>query len=125
MANKNFLTKLKDGIEGGQTEIVAGAQTLKRERKPKAAKAVAEPTPEAPGKLELDVPTKLPRLPRKPKPAVNACSCGCGTLVARRFVPGHDAKLHAWVIRVERGLLKLAEIKHEGVRAAVAAKVAK
>lgn len=76
-------------------------------------------------KPTVDALPKLPRLPRKPKAAVNPCQCGCGTLVARRFVPGHDAKLHAWAIRVERGLLKLTEIKHEGVRAAVAAKVAK
>ena len=49
----------------------------------------------------------LPAMPGKGRKAstLRACECGCDGLTARRFVPGHDAKLHGWVLRVERGLL--------------------
>jgi hypothetical protein len=46
----------------------------------------------------------LPALARSPRPLVR-CACGCFGLTQRRFVPGHDAKLAAWVKRVERGVL--------------------
>lgn len=63
---------------------------------------------------------KLPRAPRKPKP-VRPCECGCGGSTKSRFVPGHDGRLHGWVLRVERGVVKLADIQPEGVQIAVAA----
>lgn len=67
---------------------------------------------------------KLPRSVRKPKPA-QICQCGCGgTTKGGRFVPGHDARLHGWALRVSRGLVKLEDIKHEGERAAVKAHLA-
>ncbi len=55
---------------------------------------------------------KLPKLKRTPKAATTPCGCGCGTLVARTFAPGHDSRLHAWVIRVERGLVAVAPEPH-------------
>lgn len=53
---------------------------------------------------------RLPRLPRKPK-TPQICSCGCGQATrGGRFVPGHDARLHAWALRVERKQVKPSEV---------------
>jgi len=65
----------------------------------------------------------LPELPkmkrtRKPKPTV-ACECGCGGQTKSRFVPGHDARLHGWALRVERNVVTLEQVP-EIHRAAVA-----
>lgn len=71
---------------------------------------------------------KLPKLPRKAKAKNTACGCGCGLMVARRFAPGHDGRLHAWVLRVERGLIASAPAPHtDAVANAIAerAKIAK
>lgn len=46
----------------------------------------------------------LPRLKRAPKPKINDCACGCGEKTARRFAPGHDSRLHARVLRIQRGV---------------------
>jgi hypothetical protein len=32
----------------------------------------------------------------------NACLCGCGTKVKRLFAQGHDARVHGWLLAVER-----------------------
>lgn len=48
------------------------------------------------------------------------CECGCGGSTKNRFMPGHDSKLGAWVLRVERGVMRLDEIPHDGIKAAVA-----
>lgn len=64
---------------------------------------------------------KLPTLPSKArKREFHDCECGCGGSTQRRFVPGHDSILRAWVIRVERDVIKLEDIEHEGLKAAVA-----
>lgn len=53
---------------------------------------------------------RLPRLPRKPKEG-KPCACGCpGKTRGGRFLPGHDSKLLAWALRVERKLIKLSEV---------------
>lgn len=62
---------------------------------------------------------KLPKAARKPKP-LHACACGCGGTTTARFMPGHDSRLKGWVLRVERNIVKLADIP-EGERQAVAA----
>lgn len=47
----------------------------------------------------------LPKLPSLPKSRqLNRCECGCNGLTGNRFVPGHDAKLAAWVKRVKAGV---------------------
>lgn len=53
---------------------------------------------------------KLPKGQRKSKPP-KPCECGCNQLTrGGRFIPGHDARLHGWALRVERGLLKASEV---------------
>ena len=69
---------------------------------------------------------RLPSLPSLPKASAvpQRCSCGCGGLTkGGRFVPGHDAKLLAMRVRVERGictLQQIADICGEGCAAATA-----
>jgi hypothetical protein len=41
---------------------------------------------------------------------LNLCGCGCGAGVKSRFQPGHDAKLHGWVKKLERGAMALGEL---------------
>jgi hypothetical protein len=66
----------------------------------------------------------LPRLPRATKSA-KSCACGCGgSTRGGRFVPGHDARLHGIIKRVERGVMSLEDVRDlcgGGVLAAVRA----
>lgn len=43
----------------------------------------------------------------------NACACGCGgdANPGARFLPGHDSKLRSNVLGVERGEVKLKDLK--------------
>lgn len=60
--------------------------------------------------------------PRKAKKVVemHPCGCGCKTPVARRFAPGHDARLKGQLLRVAREIDKgdvaaaKARLKSEG-----------
>lgn len=61
----------------------------------------------------------LPKSARKARPT-QPCECGCGTPTSARFAPGHDSRLRGWILRVERGVVKLAEIPN-GERQAVKA----
>lgn len=65
----------------------------------------------------------LPALPkmRKARAKVNDCACGCGQKTGARFVPGHDSRLRGWMLRLERGLVKAADIPEGERQAAVAA----
>jgi hypothetical protein len=60
--------------------------------------------------------TRVARGTRRP------CSCGCGGLTQSRFMPGHDSRLRAWVLKVERGLVALDQIP-DGERQAVEGEV--
>lgn len=100
------------------------------------AEAAGAPAEHVQAVRNLDKPAKqtksgLPALPtmkrtRKPKPAQD-CSCGCGGQTkGGRFLPGHDARLHGWVLRVERGVCTLRDVEASdgrGVASAVAAKL--
>lgn len=80
--------------------------------------------------LPLVVPmalSSLPRLPRLPRVRVadRPCGCGCGSLCARVFLPGHDSRLRGWVLRVDRGLVAVSAIpagEREAVEAVLAAR---
>lgn len=72
---------------------------------------------EAPGRVKLPALPKLPKAARKPK-AKRSCLCGCGQQTASRFCPGHDSRLKGWALRVERGVVRVAEIP-DGEREAV------
>ena len=56
---------------------------------------------------------KLPSMPKSRKPkAPKSCECGCGSMTrGGRFVPGHDARLHGWVLRVERKVVSIAQVR--------------
>ena len=49
----------------------------------------------------------LPAMPSKNRgrnAAPQNCGCGCGALTqGGRFIPGHDARLLGWAIRIDRG----------------------
>jgi hypothetical protein len=86
------------------------------ETEKKAKKAAATTT--------KDGRTKLPPLPKsagKPKP-LKDCRCGCGGQTRSVWVPGHDSRMRGWILRVERGYIKLSEIP-DGERQAVAAEL--
>jgi len=40
----------------------------------------------------------------------NPCICGCGTMVNKNFAPGHDARVHGWAKKIERGEMKFSDI---------------
>ena len=65
----------------------------------------------------------LPPMPRKrssKKSVPRDCACGCGGKTrGGDYIPGHDSKLKAWLLRVERGVMKISDIEHEGTRNAV------
>ncbi len=62
--------------------------------RPKAKKAAAKAKP-----AKKAVKTAKPRV-SKPKyvNVAGKCLCGCGGATTRRFLPGHDAKLHGMVV---------------------------
>jgi hypothetical protein len=48
----------------------------------------------------------LPKLPKMRKGGSGICLCGCGAATSGgRFAPGHDARLLAVVLRIERGIM--------------------
>lgn len=55
----------------------------------------------------------LPSLPssRRALTADRLCECGCGVMVARRFKPGHDARLLGFVKRVQAGVMTVDDIR--------------
>lgn len=83
----------------------------------------AAPAAKAPKTTKTGMPA-LPKMPRvrKPKPA-KECECGCGGQTkGGRFIPGHDARLHGWALRVERNVCTLeqvAELAGQGTADAV------
>lgn len=72
-------------------------------------------------KVQVQALPPLPKMPKakKARPP-KECGCGCGNMTkGGNFIPGHDARLHGWALRVERGVVKLADIP-DGERQAVA-----
>lgn len=54
----------------------------------------------------------LPALPRSGRRArsVVPCLCGCGLGTKSTWHPGHDGRATGWAVRVERGLMTLADV---------------
>lgn len=109
-------------VEEANAALASVAKVVNMEDKKKAdAKAAAKV---APVRLNKDGRTKLPPLPKsagKPKP-LKPCKCGCGGQTRSVWVPGHDSRMRGWILRVERGFIKLSEIP-DGERQAVAAEL--
>lgn len=91
--------------------------------------AVPTPKPTPAQKLTKTGLPAMPRLKRTRKPkAPKVCACGCGNMTkGGRFVPGHDARLHGWALRVERKVCTLEDVAKadgQGVADAVKAHMA-
>lgn len=56
--------------------------------------------PPVSGGAETPVGQNTP-VPSRP-PTGRKCRCGCGSPVARRFLPGHDAKLKSYLVKEAR-----------------------
>lgn len=74
-------------------------------------KTTAQIEPKVAKKKTTDLMPPLPKMPsaartRKPKPMV-ACACGCGGETQGTWVPGHDAYVKGWALRVNRKLVKI------------------
>jgi len=87
---------------------VVNMRERKREKEKKAAAATGK-TKSGLGKL----PTLAKKRVFKPKPE-RPCACGCDQMTKSRFTPGHDSRLKALVLRVERKVMTLAEIEKFG-----------
>jgi hypothetical protein len=83
------------------------------------AKATAEPAKasKAPKPPKAPKPAKAPKAPKPAKVAIvvnptGECLCGCGMQIGekKRFVIGHDARLHSLALRVSRGKADKTEI---------------
>lgn len=64
---------------------------------------------------------RLPALPGTSTRAKVPCRCGCGGSTQREFVPGHDARLKAIILRVVRGVMTLEDVEAWGGRSIAAA----
>lgn len=98
------------------------AQVAKAENAREAAKKAAKKSPVV--KKTADGRTALPPLPKSPgkKKPLKPCKCGCGSQTRAIWYPGHDSRMRGWILRVERGYVKLSEIP-DGERQAVAAEI--
>jgi hypothetical protein len=99
---ENSTMAKKNGTTPSTPSKKAAATPAKTESKPKAAATPAK----APAKTA----EKKPATPAKDLPM---CACGCGEQVLnakREFRQGHDARVHGWAKKVERGDMKLTEL---------------
>ena len=102
--------------------LVMVARTVEATRRLSAAAKVYAAKHDSVGYRELDLRNERAlssfSANRQREPGI--CECGCGGPTKSRFMPGHDTILRAWVLRVERRVIRLDEIPHDGIRAAVA-----
>lgn len=56
---------------------------------------------------------------RQAPKAENPCGCGCGTLVARRFAQGHDARFYGWAKKIVSGQLEPKDLPNKAARQAL------
>ena len=111
----------KEAAEPAEPKEAEEPTTVKEgPRAAEAASATAAEPKEAAKPSKPSKPTKAPKPAKPPKPAKAAvvvnptgeCLCGCGMQIGekRRFVIGHDARLHSLALRVHRGKADKAEI---------------
>lgn len=55
--------------------------------------------------------TTMPAMPKAgAKGSTGKCACGCGGATKRTWTAGHDGRATGWALRVERGVLALADV---------------
>lgn len=66
---------------------------------------------------------KMPAMPAMPggrgKGTSHPCVCGCGLPTKREWHPGHDGRATGWAIRVERGVITIADVPDNERRGAI------
>lgn len=100
--------------ESGLTETaapipVAPKSTRDREKERKeamAAKKAAKP----PVKLSGAAAKAKANAKPKAEKTVRPCTCGCGEETSAYFVPGHDARFKAWMVKIERGKMEVKDL---------------
>lgn len=65
---------------------------------------------EVSAKTKAKDPTTIADKPAKKEAVLKACACGCGGMAKATFIPGHDAKAHSFMRKVEAGELSDKEI---------------
>lgn len=118
--------RLKAEQEAARLAAIANAPTP--DQTPEQDGTKPEPKVKTP-KLTKTGLVALPRLKRMRKPkAPKICACGCGgNTKGGRFIPGHDARLHGWALRVERKQVTIEQVAAadgQGVADAVKAHIA-
>lgn len=88
---------------------VASKSTREREKERKARVATKSPSTKplagaaAAAKAKVRASNKVPK-------TVRMCACGCGEETLSYFVPGHDARFKAWMVKIERGTMQISEL---------------
>jgi hypothetical protein len=104
-ATARLVTASPDEANSALSEFAAG------KRKQEATKAAAKPAGKKGAAIAAAGMAKLPRLPRKSKDKPeHPCECGCPGMTKSHFCPGHDGRPKGWMLRVDRGVVKLADI---------------
>lgn len=90
--------------ETQQSNAQINKARLEKLKASKAAAATAGKTADVPGvAAEKKVRVKAEK-------TVKPCKCGCGGQTTAFFVPGHDARFKGWLLKVEKGQMKVNEL---------------
>lgn len=72
---------------------------------------VLNPMPSAATKKAKEKPAKKGATANgKAEVEMKDCICGCGEQTPRNFRPGHDARVHGWAKKVEKGEIKITSL---------------
>ena len=103
-----------------ETPAAAKKRLADKEKEDKIAMKNATKAP-APTKAAAPAPTKQAKpapeakAPKvKAEKVVNDCTCGCGNKTGGLFAPGHDARVHGWGKKIDRGEMTFKQLTEEG-----------
>ena len=100
-------TGATEGSAAVASPIPEGGGTLKDQNKARRARLVDMNEEKAKKRTEEQA-AKPPRVKAEKK--VRPCACGCGGQTTGFFVPGHDARFKGWLLKVERGQMKVSDL---------------